>query len=109
MGSDLPQVMLYGGEEHDALATEAGLDQVAKFADAIGPAKDRLLADPKLVERAHARGLLVHPYTFRADRLEGYKSFHEELERFYVGLGVDGLFTDFPDQAVQFLLARRPR
>lgn len=106
LGSELPQVMLLGGAEHDALATPEGLDQVAKFADAIGPAKDRLLADPELVARAHARGLLVHPYTFRADRLERYPSFDAELERFYVGLGVDGLFTDFPDLARQFLVKR---
>jgi glycerophosphoryl diester phosphodiesterase len=106
LGSKLPQVMLLGGEEHDPLATPSGLDQVAKFADAIGPAKDRLLADPKLVERAHARGLQVHPYTFRADRVEGYKTFDDELARFYVELGVDGLFTDFPDLARQFLVKR---
>jgi glycerophosphoryl diester phosphodiesterase len=106
LGSELPQVMLLGGEEHDPLATADGLSQVAKFADAIGPAKDRLLADPQLVARAHARGLLVHPYTFRADRVDGYPTFDAELERFYVGLGVDGLFTDFPDLARQFLVKR---
>jgi glycerophosphoryl diester phosphodiesterase len=109
LGSELPQVMLYGGEEHDALATDAGLAEVATFADAIGPAKDRLLADPNLVARAHQRGLKVHPYTFRADRLEGYPNFEAELERFYVGLEVDGLFTDFPDLARQFLVKRARR
>jgi glycerophosphoryl diester phosphodiesterase len=106
LGSELPQVMLLGGEEHDPFVTEAGLGEVAKVADAIGPAKDRVLADPKLVARAHSRGLKVHPYTFRADRLEGYQTFDAELERFYVELGVDGLFTDFPDLARQFLVKR---
>jgi glycerophosphoryl diester phosphodiesterase len=106
LGSELPQIMLFGGEEHDPLATEAGLDRVARFANGIGPSKDRVVADPELVARAHARGLLVHPYTFRADRLEGYPSFDAELARFYVELRVDGLFTDFPDLAVQFLAKR---
>ncbi|MEZ4317344.1 MAG: glycerophosphodiester phosphodiesterase family protein [Myxococcota bacterium] len=56
-----------------------------------------------LVERAHAADLLVHVYTFRmeADQrgpaAEGDP--RRELERFY-GLGVDGVFADYPDVAV---------
>jgi glycerophosphoryl diester phosphodiesterase len=106
LGSELPHIQLLGGEEHDRLATDSGLAEVAKFADGIGPSKDRLLADPRLVARAHARGLLVHPYTLRADRLEGFATFDAELERYYVELRVDGVFTDFPDLARQFLVKR---
>ena len=65
--------------------------------------RDRKLLPPsKVVADAHAQGLLVHPYTFRNEprRLAG--SFNgnplNEYLAFYE-LGVDGLFSDFPDTA----------
>ncbi len=64
---------------------------------------DRRLTEPSdLVQRAHARGLLVHPYTFRSEQRRlahdyGGNPVNEYL-RFYE-LGVDGLFSDFPDDA----------
>ena len=58
----------------------------------------------QMVERARAAGLLVHPYTFRRDELpEGIASFEELLGLFLEDVGVDGLFTDFPDLARQFI------
>ena len=61
-----------------------------------------------LVTRAHARGLLVHVWTMRADKEflpAGYKGRPEaEFEQFRQ-LGVDGVFTDFPDVAVEELRA----
>jgi glycerophosphoryl diester phosphodiesterase len=43
-------------------------------------------------------GLLVHAYTFRRDALPEFASSYEELVRFYAKeVGVDGMFTDFPD------------
>jgi glycerophosphoryl diester phosphodiesterase len=113
-------------------ATNEGLDEVAEYADGIGPWKpyinstaaivvnpdgtvgdangdgvvndtDRKLIKPTdLVQRAHARGLLVHPYTFRnepgtlASDYEGNPI--NEYLHFYE-LGVDGLFSDFADTA----------
>jgi len=57
-----------------------------------------------VTERAHALGLLVHPYTFRADDLPEYaESFEHLLHLFFSDLGVDGIFTDFPDLAYKFL------
>ena len=51
-----------------------------------------------LALRARERGLVVHPYTFRADQLPpGIGSFAELHRVFFVSLGVDGVFTDFPD------------
>jgi len=56
-----------------------------------------------LVARAHQAGLLVHPYTFRSEqpRLAGDYAGNplNEYLQFYA-LGVDGLFSDFPDTAV---------
>lgn len=55
-----------------------------------------------LVKLAHARGLVVHPYTFRADEVPpAYDSLREELARFYYFYDVDGVFTDRPDITVR--------
>ena len=99
LGSTLPHVFLVDDEAAPQL-TDAGLDEIRTFADGIGPAKALIERDPALVRRAHRRGLVVHPWTFRADDLgEGYASLEAELAAFYGGYGVDGLFTDFPDRA----------
>lgn len=89
------------------------LKRVAQYADGIGPSMalvvssegdgDRLTKSP-LVTAAHHLGLQVHPYTLRADSLPAYAdSFERLLTIFYVQLGVDGVFTDFPDRAVEYL------
>ena len=58
-----------------------------------------------LVQMAHEAKLLVHPYTFRADDLPaGFSSFEELVRYFIVEIGVDGLFTDFPDQVLKLSL-----
>jgi glycerophosphoryl diester phosphodiesterase len=92
------------------LTTDAGLDEVATYADGIGPWKpyviptagDRLLPPTTLVERAHARGLLVHPYTFRNEAHNlaadyGGNPVNEYLA--FYRAGVDGVFSDFADTA----------
>eukprot|EP00850_Spirogloea_muscicola_P001848 SM000007S20808 [mRNA] locus=s7:375309:378038:+ [translate_table: standard] len=93
------------------------LDNFSVYADAIGPAKESLVAvEPKtrrlgnatdLVQQAHKRGLLLHAYTFRnenqflafdygQDPLEEYALFLEHLH-------VDGVFSDFPGTATSYL------
>jgi glycerophosphoryl diester phosphodiesterase len=110
---------------YDDLVTREGLDDIAEYADGIGPAKKRIvpwdaedrLGEPTtLIADAHARGLLVHPFTFRpeneflpADLRRGDPDSPQfgaargdhpaELALFY-RLGVDGLFADSPDTAV---------
>ena len=99
--SELPLIMLIGGGGSDDLLSEDGLKDLAQFANGIGPAKGIIERDPALVTRAHAAGLKVHPYTFRADSIaRGYDTFEEEVKRFIHDYNVDGLFTDHPDQAV---------
>lgn len=100
LGSKLPQIYLIGGMQRADLKDDA-LREIATFAQGIGPSKTLIERDPTVVARAHAVGLKVHPYTFRADDIgKGYASFEAELERYFRELGVDGLFTDFPDQAL---------
>lgn len=125
------------------LLTPAGLAEVASYADGIGPWKpyirsskctlvagacsdvngdgavndtDRTLLPPTdLVQRAHARGLVVHPYTFRSERGRLAADYAGKATAEYLAfykLGVDGLFSDFADDAVaarvQFLLETDP-
>lgn len=72
--------------------------------------RDRVLMQPSNVVRdAHAAGLFVYAYTFRNESRRLASDFSgdpkAEYEMFYK-LGVDGLFTDFPDTA---LSARKSR
>lgn len=125
------------------LLTPAGLAEVATYADGIGPWKpyirssactlvngacadvngdgkvneaDRTLLPPTdLVQRAHALGLLVHPYTFRSEprRLAADYAGNPAAEYLmFYELGVDGVFSDFADDAVaartQYLLKNDP-
>lgn len=97
-----------------------GLKRLAEYTDGIGPEKSlivprdgegRSLAPTDLVTRAHAAGLKVHPWTFRAEnyflplelRTPGTPAAHGDLDaelRQFYALGVDGVFADFPAAAV---------
>jgi glycerophosphoryl diester phosphodiesterase len=95
------------------LITPAGLAEIARYGRGIGPDKslilpiapDRSLRPPtSLVSDAHAAGLLVHPYTFRNEPRFLAKDYGgdplAEYRRMFA-LGVDGVFSDFPDSAVK--------
>lgn len=66
--------------------------------------RDRVAAEPSaLVRDAHAAGLFVHAWTFRSEprRLaHSYRGDPGAEIRAFLALGVDGVFTDFPDHAV---------
>jgi glycerophosphoryl diester phosphodiesterase len=95
------------------LITPAGLKEIAGYADGIGPSKvlivpiavsasgsGRLLPPTTLLADAHSQKLLVHPWTFRKEPqflpAEYRGDATAEMVQFY-RLGIDGLFTDFPD------------
>jgi glycerophosphoryl diester phosphodiesterase len=92
-------------------ATDAGLDEVKTYADGIGPWKVYIIpttgsggGDVKpptdLIQRAHARGLLVHTWTFRDDAFPtGYPGGPVDEYLAFYRLGIDGVFSDFPDTA----------
>lgn len=114
LGTKLPLIQLIsGGKDNDWMVTPEGLDRIAKYADGIGPSTSRIVdrqgRHTTLVQDAHQRRLLVHPYTFRRDELPPYaKSLEDQLRLFYFELGVDGVFTDFTDVAVGVLRAASP-
>ncbi len=70
---------------------------------ASGEATRRTLAPTRFVELAHAAGLAVHPWTFRNESLHLAADYAgdplAEYAQFYA-LGVDAVFSDFPDTAV---------
>ncbi len=112
------------------LVSPVGLRFVATYADGIGPwkpylvktvadgvdrtgdgvvdARDRRVdGSTGVIEAAHDAGLLVHTWTFRNDNIGyqlGFATPQEEMT-YYMKLGVDGVFTDFPDTGVAALQA----
>ena len=98
---------------YDWMFEPGAMKQIARYADGIGPDYHMLVADGSkpgnvkltaMVKEAHASHLQVHPFTVRADQLPPYASDVNQLYKvLYQQAGVDGLFTDFPDKAVQFL------
>ncbi|UOD49857.1 glycerophosphodiester phosphodiesterase [Orrella daihaiensis] len=97
--------------DYDWMLAPGAMEVIAQYADGIGPhigmlfdSNDAKLAPNALVKQAQARGLVVHPYTVRADALpKGVNSIDELHELLFKQVGVDGVFTDFPDLAVQYL------
>jgi glycerophosphoryl diester phosphodiesterase len=91
---------------------EDGLKAIATYADGIGPEKrmlipvalDGSLKPPTdLVERAHRLGLLVHVWTVRPEPQFLPAGYQGDVRAEFLQLrtlGVDGVFTDFPDLAV---------
>lgn len=122
---DRPFDFAVAGDERSFadLLTQRGLEYISQYADGIGPWKPYLVktvddgvertgdglltindrrvdGSTGVIELAHALGLLVHTWTFRNDA-SGYGFADPEAEMaYYFTLGVDGLFTDFPDTGV---------
>jgi glycerophosphoryl diester phosphodiesterase len=112
-------VVAAGGKlSYAQMMTPAGLHDIARYADAIGPSIraiiplkfDHMLGTPTaLVHDAHAAGLEVHPYTFRPENYflplnlwQGVdpRNFNETGSiaeiRTYLDAGIDAFFTDDP-------------
>ncbi|WP_327307641.1 glycerophosphodiester phosphodiesterase [Streptomyces sp. NBC_01298] len=110
------------------LVKPEGLRWIAGFAQGIGPTMDLILprdaagklgAPTTLVADAHARGLILHPYTARnennflpADFRKGADptAYGDAFGAFkaYFEQGIDGIFTDQPDTGLLAAEAFRP-
>ncbi|MFA6300030.1 MAG: glycerophosphodiester phosphodiesterase [Nocardioides sp.] len=103
------------------LVTPSGLAEIAEYADGLGANKDLVLPrDPatgatgepsRLVADAHRRGLVVHVWTVRDENLFMATNFRRGVDPLAKGdvraevvalldAGVDGIFADYPDSAV---------
>ena len=100
--------------DYDWMFKDGAMAEVAKYADGVGPGwymlvddKNSKVGDIKytpLVKELAKHKLEVHPYTVRKDALA---PFFENVDQMYDALlnkaGATGVFTDFPDTAVEFL------
>lgn len=102
------------------LLTPPALREIASYAQGIGPHKSHVIglrddgyldAPTGLVSRAHATGLVVHAFTFRAEnfflpadfvRGDDPAARGDTLaeQQAFVAAGIDGMFCDHPDLAV---------
>ncbi|OKK15237.1 glycerophosphodiester phosphodiesterase [Streptomyces sp. CB00455] len=110
------------------LVTPEGLKWIAGFAQGIGPTMDlilprdaqgRLTAPTTLVGDAHARGLVLHPYTARNENSFLPAEYRKGTDpaaygdafgafRTYFEQGIDGIFTDNADTGLLAAEAFRP-
>ena len=95
--TELPVVMLVADKAgYDAALAMPG----APFWDGLGPNINMLFGpDGKssgIVEAAHAKGIRVHPWTFRDDAPPVKGEPVEAAMKRAIALGIDGFFTDFP-------------
>lgn len=117
LGTDLKLVQLIGENswresttDFDFLQTGAGLRSIVDSVDGIGPHlmqvanfEDNAIPDiSALVTLAQQLGLFVHAYTLRADQLPpGMGSLHDTASFLKDKVGLDGIFTDHPDQVIE--------
>ena len=105
------------------LATPQGLDEISTYADGIGANKNLVLerdgdgsstTPTELVDDAHERGLLVHVWTMRDENQFMAENFRTDTDPNAKGdavaeylaffdAGVDGVFSDYADTAVEAL------
>jgi glycerophosphoryl diester phosphodiesterase len=101
------------GTDYDYLKSAEGVVEMATVVDGIGPwlpqvieglsANGTAIMTPTLIAAQRAQ-LLVHPYTLRAYQLPKWAGDMDiALKAIFDDAGINGIFTDFPDQAVQFL------
>ncbi len=130
--TDLPLIQLMDADgapadqpqtSYASMASVDGLKRIAAYANGVGPNKAMIigrnalgfLGQPtKFVADAHAAGLKVHPWTFRAENFflpSNHKTglnpgSHGDIAgemQAYLKTGIDGLFTDNTPQAAALL------
>ena len=111
--TNIPLVLLLNPPTPQQLAdgsywSQTFLADASAYADGLGPEKTLFATLPleqarQAVAEAHAADLVLHPWTFRAEAQYIGKKFNSdfELENTYYlcCLGIDGLFSEFPDRS----------
>eukprot|EP01034_Spumella_vulgaris_P021733 gene21733-27786_t len=91
--------------------TADNMKSIATYVDAVGPEKTYFGDLPyseavTTIDIIHSAGLKMHPWTFRADQdiLKRFgTNFALELNYYYCCLGMDGMFSEFPDRSREAL------
>lgn len=103
------------------LAKPAGLAEIARYAAGVGVNKNVMIprastgflgTPTTFIADAHAKGLVVHGWTFRSENTFLPRDFQSGVDpaafgdlageaRRFLGLGMDGFFTDQPDIGVR--------
>lgn len=127
-GSGAPYDFIVAGDKrtYADLVTPAGLREIRSYADGVGLAKDVIIprdangflkAPTTVVRDAHRVGLTVHSWTFRNENSflpadfrsstdpAAYGRAFEEYDVFF-RTGIDGVFADNPDTAVEAKVKR---
>jgi glycerophosphoryl diester phosphodiesterase len=94
----VPRAWLVEPRDAALLDTPDKVKAIATWASGIAPNKSIVAARPEVVSWAHAAGLTVTLWTFRASNTGSFPSVQAEMEKFLYGYGVDAIFTDNPDQ-----------
>lgn len=130
--SEVPGAPYPQGEVPTDFTRTESFVRIAEYADAVGPWKRhivgtrrgegdgaatddtertrRTVAPSRFVDLAHEAGLEVHPWTFRDEPQHlaaDYGGDPAAEYRQFAALGVDALFSDFPDTAVAALRGAR--
>lgn len=101
--SDLPTIQnMVGPPYNQMLGLEYDLETMTTTG--VGAEKSYILREDgtvtDFVDRAHARGLLVHVYTVRDDQpLKGFANAEAELTAL-IQAGADGIWVDYPETGV---------
>jgi|TARA_B110000483_G_scaffold241473_1_gene324560 glycerophosphoryl diester phosphodiesterase len=116
---ELKLVMLLGDDdEYPWIFEDDGMEKLSVIADGVGPSHTLVVAEESskndiivtdLVASAHAAGMQVHPYTYRKDRGQVplyAKDYNDLLDIHFFNANIDGVFTDYPDLAVEFLKSK---
>ena len=102
-------------QSYEEITSDEYLDYMREYVVGIGPWKDTVVPPTRdntlttptdMVAMAHARGLQVHPYTYRNENRFLHYNFRQdpyaEYDYWLNDVGVDGLFTDFPASLRRF-------
>lgn len=111
MGMDLKLVQLL--RSRDIHVGRKRLQDIAGYAHVVSPpinmsvskrSRGNRIIVTDFITNAKDAGLLIHPYTHRRETLPPYADTSERFFQVFFDIAqVDGIFTDFPDEAVDFL------
>ena len=99
VSGDLPSIPRVFLTSKDEDVTESRLKALSTFATGMAPEKVVIARHPEMVKAAHALGMTVTSWTFKADDdTMAFPTVRDEMSHFLYTLGIDALFTNNPDQ-----------